>query len=507
MSGPELASKIAKRMQRVIPEGFHTEAEGAFIRFLADNVPRESGTWACELADRYHEPQALAQAAWLALDDLSTFLSEATKLPWPGSTTLPSAGTAIECGRVVLWYGNPRRTGAPLGRHSLGVSRDRPAPASPRARRPRPPYVDLARGWLALGETMTRWDRVAPTGERSPPGSPVTWQKPGGTWSPTGHPKRLSTTPRPGISHLAAELRGSKSASGRPAILVLVRAAPAETASSQARRRRKSALTRHSSCCPRRQHPVTSKTPSWKGFCPSRRLRPASVSPVAGDDPVNNSDPTGLCWSLAPGVYGPCTPPPEGVPYDGSFTVDEIAQYPQVLKGLDPDEVIQALGPEGVPSNAYVGPAGSSSAGQGPGWKLNWDGPRGNVTIRWSPGSARSDHPSEPYWKVSSGEYGTSERIPAGNWENRPEEYGGPQTPPRQTGDEGNNEDNEENPCLAGAVYRDGVLVACGAPDLGGPGNDEGGGEGEGGSWDLSDSLSYTVEPWCDQAPAAGAVV
>lgn len=49
-------------MQRVVPEGFHTVAEGVFIRFLSDNFPRESGTWVCELADRYLEPEALAKA-------------------------------------------------------------------------------------------------------------------------------------------------------------------------------------------------------------------------------------------------------------------------------------------------------------------------------------------------------------------------------------------------------------------------------------------------------------
>ena len=106
MRGAELASRLAQRMQRVVPEGFHTVAEGVFIRFLSDNFPRESGTWVCELADRYLEPEALAQAAWLALDDLSTFISEATTLPWPGQERMPRPGTEIKEGRITLWYGD-----------------------------------------------------------------------------------------------------------------------------------------------------------------------------------------------------------------------------------------------------------------------------------------------------------------------------------------------------------------------------------------------------------------
>ena len=34
-----------------------------------------------------------------------------------------------------------------------------------------------------------------------------------------------------------------------------------------------------------------------RGFCPSRRLRHASEIPDAGDDPVNDGDPSGLGWS------------------------------------------------------------------------------------------------------------------------------------------------------------------------------------------------------------------
>ena len=58
-----------------------------------------------------------------------------------------------------------------------------------------------------------------------------------------------------------------------------------------------------------------------------------------GGDPVNRVDPAGRCWSLAPGVAGPCPAPPPGVPYDDSFDINEIVEYPQVLEGLNPDGI------------------------------------------------------------------------------------------------------------------------------------------------------------------------
>ncbi len=84
-----------------------------------------------------------------------------------------------------------------------------------------------------------------------------------------------------------------------------------------------------------------------------------------GDDPVNGVDPNGLCWSVAPGVAGPCLSPPPGVPYDGSFTPDEIAQYPQVLEGMNPDDVLNQLGwnADDLPPGWSIDQANSSSKG------------------------------------------------------------------------------------------------------------------------------------------------
>ncbi len=141
----------------------------------------------------------------------------------------------------------------------------------------------------------------------------------------------------------------------------------------------------------------------------------------AGNDPVNGSDPSGLCWQLAPGVYGPCEKPPPGVPYGGSFDTEEILQYPQVLTGMNPQDVVQILG--GVPEGWQVAPGQGQSVA--PGWKM-FEVKDGNITgrqIRWG-ASRRLDHPNDWYWTVSDGETKTS-GIPAGDWPGGPTEYVG----------------------------------------------------------------------------------
>ena len=112
----------------------------------------------------------------------------------------------------------------------------------------------------------------------------------------------------------------------------------------------------------------------------------------ADDDSVNATDPSGLCWSLAPGIYGPCLPPPPGVPYSGSFTPNEIAEYPEVVRGMNPGDLIRNLD-----WTAYDLPEGwKIEAGQGesvgPGWKLFNEGD-GGYQFRWSPGSAQRNTP------------------------------------------------------------------------------------------------------------------
>ena len=93
-----------------------------------------------------------------------------------------------------------------------------------------------------------------------------------------------------------------------------------------------------------------------------------------------------------------------------ALTLDGVIKNPGMLSGLTLNQLHQALGtPEGwVWTKSFRG----DNAGKG--WALReWGGRNwGDKSIRWHPGGGR--HGEEPYWRVSSGRYGTSERIPSG---------------------------------------------------------------------------------------------
>lgn len=48
---------------------------------------------------------------------------------------------------------------------------------------------------------------------------------------------------------------------------------------------------------------------------------------------------------------------------------------------------------------------------------------RSDISVRWSAGSLRADHPEDPYWRVSSAQNGLSGRIPGRGWPDGPPEY------------------------------------------------------------------------------------
>jgi len=219
-------------------------------------------------------------------------------------------------------------------------------------------------------------------------------------------------------------------------------------------------------------------------FCPSHRLRHASDISVASDDPVNGWDPSGLCWSLAPGIEGPCLPPPPGVPYDGSFDTEEILQYPQVLRGMNPQQVLDSLagkpvGPEDAPTGWVVTPGQGTSVA--PGWVMRQTTEEGNYTgrlIRWG-ATVREDHPDGWYWTVTQ-DNGPNVRVEAGDWPGGPTEYVGdtdgvlPKSGEGDSGSGGGGDDNPPggDPCLDAAYVGNGV-----SPDFCGGEGEPGGGE------------------------------
>jgi hypothetical protein len=100
-------------MRDVVPPGIGITVEGDTLRFTSAWRSGTAGTYACQwlYQGQGEGERVLAEACRRALDDLQDFVDEATTEPWPGSRTVPEAGTRIEDRKVLLWYGD---RGAPV---------------------------------------------------------------------------------------------------------------------------------------------------------------------------------------------------------------------------------------------------------------------------------------------------------------------------------------------------------------------------------------------------------
>lgn len=164
----------------------------------------------------------------------------------------------------------------------------------------------------------------------------------------------------------------------------------------------------------------------------------------ATDNPLNGVDRSGMAVTITD--KGDLTEP----------TIWDYIGNPQLLQGLNPQNLIDALG--GTPAGWTVSPAQSASAGKGPGWKLS-NPNDGGYQIRWSPGSARADHPDTPYWVVSGGKLKDTARVEnAGEWPDGPSEYINPRPP-------------EGGDCLTSFQQQGnsggGTAVGCGVDEFG----------------------------------------
>jgi hypothetical protein len=169
----------------------------------------------------------------------------------------------------------------------------------------------------------------------------------------------------------------------------------------------------------------------------------ASVDPVlaesdqpytyAADSPLSVTDPSGeLCSGC-----GPWRLTPE----------DTLEWAGGILTGKSPGQILEEM--QGVPEGWAVPPGQGQSVA--PGWKM-WELAHIDNQIRWSAGSMRADHPDDPYWIVSTGPSGKSERIPAAEWPDGPPEYA-------QKG--GGGEGGASNDCTASYTG-----VGCGSDDF-----------------------------------------
>ncbi len=204
-----------------------------------------------------------------------------------------------------------------------------------------------------------------------------------------------------------------------------------------------------------------------------------SVLTVAGDDPVNETDPSGKMI---------------GVPDTGGLTVGEVLQDPTQIEGWNPPELLNALG--GVPPGWIESPANGGPPNP-PGWKIfevRANGSRTGNLIRWN-FTEDPSHPDTWQWTVNGG--GPKVQFEAGDWPGGPSIYVGDTGGVAPgSGSAGGPGDEGGIGCDTSATSSSGVaLASC---DFSGGGLGGGGGDGDGGAGD--DPWDFVTAGYATQA-------
>ena len=114
-----LIALLADRLAGIVPGGFRIEADGAMLRFSAEEgrFPGQSGSYDVGPSGSHVRQYLEVGSGTVAdrligvcvrvLDDLQDYVSEATHDPWPGRTAQPTPQAQIHQGELRLWYGGP----------------------------------------------------------------------------------------------------------------------------------------------------------------------------------------------------------------------------------------------------------------------------------------------------------------------------------------------------------------------------------------------------------------
>ena len=112
-----LTLALADRLGRIVPAGFHVEADDGKLLYSADpgRFPGQSGDYCVGTSGTFvrdnveaHGEAAedqIAGVAAQALDELQDYVDEATHDPWPGKQTPPRAHAEVRGAMLDLWYG------------------------------------------------------------------------------------------------------------------------------------------------------------------------------------------------------------------------------------------------------------------------------------------------------------------------------------------------------------------------------------------------------------------
>lgn len=123
----KLAAALADRLAAIAPDGIHVQAADGMLwyscagRFPAEPDsyrPGSSGTYVRDNFEAHAEDMTDADSATAvgrrALDELQDFVDEATREPWPGTTTPPHPFAEVRSETLHLWYGDTNISDDPV---------------------------------------------------------------------------------------------------------------------------------------------------------------------------------------------------------------------------------------------------------------------------------------------------------------------------------------------------------------------------------------------------------
>lgn len=113
-----LTALLVDRLSAIVPAGFHVAAAEGTLWYSADQgkFPGQQGNGHVGMSGTHvhanfglygeSDEENVVGVAVQTLDELQDYISEATHIPWPGTTRQPSPHARISDSRLALWYGD-----------------------------------------------------------------------------------------------------------------------------------------------------------------------------------------------------------------------------------------------------------------------------------------------------------------------------------------------------------------------------------------------------------------
>jgi hypothetical protein len=108
MNPDRLAVALADRLAAMVPAGLRVTFADGMLWYSADYLAGRAGT---HFRDNFSvhgtsDEERAVGVTVQALSELQDYVSEATYLPWPGTTKHPTPHARIANGHLEFWYGD-----------------------------------------------------------------------------------------------------------------------------------------------------------------------------------------------------------------------------------------------------------------------------------------------------------------------------------------------------------------------------------------------------------------